>query len=388
MKLFTIISLATLTLYAPLASAQHQATQPNVELLSLRNELKLAISRGNKYLKKTQTKEGYWHDKNLPAFTALAVYAAQLDPNKQKNVTENHIKKAYSYIESKVHKDGGIYGKGLATYNTSLCIMALAASGEKRHTQTILNARHFLINLQTKWADNPDGSKNIMNGGIGYGGSYPHSDMSNTHLAIHAIRTAENFAKDSGQQKSIDLDWDVALQFISSCQNLETTNPLPESGNDGSFVYFPGNSKAGLKKDKDGRERLVGYGSMSYAGLLSLIHAKLNDEDPRVIAVKAWLQANYTLEENPGLGKQGLYYYYHTMAKALSAAKVTKLKLEDNTLIDWRQELAKKLLSQQREDGSWVNSNARWLETQPDLVTSYAVLTLEQIYYSIPETIH
>ena len=123
---------------------------------------------------------------------------------------------------------------------------------------------------------------------------------------------------------------------------------------------------------------------MSYAGLLSFIYAKLSAEDPRVIAVKEWLGKNYTVEENPGMGAQGLYYYYQTMAKALTAANVDQLQLESGKKADWRTELANKLLSAQREDGSWVNSNGRWMESNPTLVTSYTVLALEQILDSIP----
>ena len=362
-----------------------QKTQPNAELLSIRQEIKLAIQRGNQYLKSTQHKDGHWYDANLPAFTALALYAHMGAPDQQGKMPE-HIKKGYAYLNSKVHRDGGIYGKGLATYNTSLAMMALAASGDPAYNKTIKNARLFLINLQTDWKPGPDGKPNIMNGGIGYGGSYPHSDMSNTHLALHAIRTADFILKDADVVAKTDLDWAAATKFISACQNHISTNPLPEAGNDGSFVYFPGNSKAGTEKGPSGRETLRGYGSMSYAGLLSLIHARVDADDPRVKAVKKWLANNYTLEENPGLGKQGLFYYYHTMAKALAAANVDTLELKDGSKVNWRKELATKIVQLQRENGSWANENSRWLESQPDLVSAYAVATLNQIYHSIPQS--
>jgi squalene-hopene/tetraprenyl-beta-curcumene cyclase len=123
---------------------------------------------------------------------------------------------------------------------------------------------------------------------------------------------------------------------------------------------------------------------MSYAGLLSLIYAKVSADDPRVIAVKGWLTKNYTLDENPGLGDEGMYYYYQAMSKALSAANVNLLKLENGKEADWRSELATKLLSKQRENGSWINDNGRWMESNPVLVTAFTILSLEQIYDSIP----
>jgi squalene-hopene/tetraprenyl-beta-curcumene cyclase len=129
----------------------------------------------------------------------------------------------------------------------------------------------------------------------------------------------------------------------------------------------------------------VGYGSISYAGLLSLIYADLEKDDPRVKAVLEWLGRNYTLDENPGMGAQGLYYYYQAMAKSLVAARIDRLALAGGKSVDWRSELATCLLGKQQADGSWINENSRWWENNAVLVTSYVVLALEELYDSIPE---
>jgi len=113
---------------------------------------------------------------------------------------------------------------------------------------------------------------------------------------------------------------------------------------------------------------------------LSYIYADIDRSDPRVKAVYDWLLKNFTLDENPGMGAQGLYYSYHTMAKALSAYGVDKLSIEGGSEIDWRRALALRLFDLQKPDGSWVNENGRWWEKDPVLVTSYACLTLEIIY--------
>ena len=41
-------------------------------------------------------------------------------------------------------------------------------------------------------------------------------------------------------------------------------------------------------------------------------------DDARVKAAVEWVQKNYRLDENPGMGTSGLYYYYHIFAKALA----------------------------------------------------------------------
>jgi squalene-hopene/tetraprenyl-beta-curcumene cyclase len=150
----------------------------------------------------------------------------------------------------------------------------------------------------------------------------------------------------------------------------------------GGFIYAPGSSKTETT-GTDGKKTLHSYGSMSYAGLLSYIYADVKKDDPRVLAVVDWLQNHYTLEENPGMGPEGLYYYYCMMAKALSAYGIPELKLADGRKIDWRKEMALKLINLQKPDGSWSNENGRWMEKDPTLVSSYSLLALELLHRSL-----
>ncbi len=374
LRIMGISMLATSLLQA--AENQH------APYLSIKLEMEHAIDKGNQFLKQQQDPKGFWKNDQIPAYTALALTAARRSPN-DADADAAYVKKGYEWLLSTQHKDGGIYVKGLANYNTSTGLMALSASGDPAHKEPILKARAFLIGLQQDWGTKGE-TDNANDGGIGYGGSYPHSDMSNTYLSIEALKLSESFARDS-ETVQPELNWEAAIQFVSRSQNLEATNDQPGTGNDGSFVYFPGNSKAGTEKHADGRETLRGYGSMSYAGLLSFIYADLDENDIRIKAVKTWLNDNYTLEENPGLGDQGRYYYYQVMAKALNAAGIDTLTTKDGVKHDWRKELANKILSNQKSNGSWVNENSRWWENESELVTAFAVLTLEQIYHSIPE---
>lgn len=115
---------------------------------------------------------------------------------------------------------------------------------------------------------------------------------------------------------------------------------------------------------------------MTYAGLKSMIYAGVGPDDPRVKAAVGWIAKNYGLSQNPGMGDAGLYYYYHTFAKALDALGADKVKDDRGAEHDWRAELLAELASRQQTDGSWLNENSRWLEGDPNLVTGYALLAL------------
>ncbi len=77
---------------------------------------------------------------------------------------------------------------------------------------------------------------------------------------------------------------------------------------------------------------------MTYAGLKSMIYAGVDKDDQRVKAAVEWARQHYTLDENPGLGDAGLYYYFHTFAKALDAMGQPTVVDDEGVEHDWRQE--------------------------------------------------
>jgi len=354
----------------------------NPRYLSLKLEVERAIKQGNVYLLNEVNENGSWSDDEHPALTALVLTALQRSPKPLSESAQATVNEGYKWLLSQQQKDGGVYSEGLATYNTSTAIMALLAAKNPSYHPQILQARKFLIGQQTDWGQKGV-TDNEFDGGIGYGGTYEHSDMSNTHLALEALYHSKAIALDTGEVQPT-LNWEAALQFVTRCQNLRETNDQAWATDDvaekGGFVYFPGDSKAGEKKLKNNQTALRSYGSMSYAGLLSLVFADLAVDDPRVESVLSWLAENYTVEENPGMKHQGLYYYYQAMAKCLAASGHHFLVQGDGTKIDWRTELGSKLVSVQKPDGSWINETSRWWENDPILVTAYSVIALEQLH--------
>lgn len=347
--------------------------------VSLRNEVQHAVEKGSAWLEAKQNTNGYWSSPEHPAVTAL-VLTALVGPSP--GAASAPADKGYAYLLGCVQPDGGIYHDGLQSYNTSVALSALVLRNRPEDRSVILNARRFLIGLQT--GDSQLGGTNSpFSGGIGYGGTEKLPDLSDTVMALEAIYNSRPLAQDTGAGRAPDLNWKAALRFIQNCQNLPGTNTQPWASDDpqnkGGFIYAPGRSMAGQTNLPSGRVAYRSYGSMTYAGLLSYIYADLKPDDPRVASALDWLRANYTVDENPALGPQGIYYYYELMAKALTFAGVDTLQTKDGRQVNWRQDLALKLLNLQRADGSWENENGRWWEKDPILDSSFAVTTLEII---------
>ena len=331
--------------------------------------IKAAIARGSKYLvEQGQAADGSYSSQVGPAVTALAVTALVQSGTP---ADDESVKKGLAYLLKFKNTDGGIHppDSKVANYETSIAIMALAACNYGgRYAQELRDAEAFVKGLQ--WDDaEGKGVDDPAYGGAGYGGK-GRPDLSNTAFMIEALRSVGTSQNDPAIQR--------ALAFVSRTQNLEgphNTLPHPAKNPDGGFYYTPaagGESQAGTTSDGG----LRSYGSMTYAGLKSMIFAGLTKSDPRVKAAVAWLRMHYTFAENPGLADAGIFYYFHTAAKALDVLGEDRFADAAGTVHDWRGELSDAILARQKPDGSWVNANARWMEGDPNLVTAYALLAL------------
>ena len=351
-------------------------------------DLLAAIDHGTAFLLKSQNSNGWWSTPEQPAVTALVLTALNLEPSGRfQRSRPSELARAYDFILTSARPDGSIQRSGLANYNTALSLVALTAAHDVNFTPVILAARKYLAGSQIDFGvrgtnDTP------FDGGIGYGSKYQHSDMNNTLMAIEAMRLSEAAVpkdKPAALASDSDVNWSAVVHFLENCQNLPSHNKADWVSEDlkdrGGFIYYPGNTKAAsITNSQTGRVALRSYGSMSYGGLLSYLYAQVDWNDPRVTAVLDWLRANYTLAENPGMEQQGYFYYLHLMTKALTAARVDKLKTTGGGEVDWRAEVAARLIQLQKPDGSWVNPEPRWWEGDPALVTSYAMMTLEILH--------
>lgn len=361
------VALSTGLLLGGTARADDKTAASATLAPELKPKVDAAASKAVEYFRTMQNEDGSFGEGNqITGVTALVVTG--LLGNANVTADDPMVAKGLKYLESKLHEDGGIYDDPRQkNYPTAIAVLAFAkANKDGRYKELLDKAAKFL--KQEQWDESegitPD---NDRYGGAGYGGK-SRPDLSNTAFLLEALKA-------SGLPES-DPAYKRAAIFVTRCQNLsgEGANDLPFAAkiDDGGFYYTP------VDAPKDG-PGLRSYGSMTYAGLKSFIYAGLDKNDPRVQAALDWIRKNYSLTENPGMGDQGLYYYYHTFAKALAAADLEEITANDGSPHNWRNELATVLVTTQLPDGSWVNKNPRWMESDPRLVTAFVLMTIDEL---------
>jgi squalene-hopene/tetraprenyl-beta-curcumene cyclase len=380
-----LASVTSIILLTPVAKAQTSTERADA-----------LIDRGLAYLKSQQKPDGGWQtEKDPPAITALVLRAFVLDDDYDSKT--DFVARGYKELLGYQVGDGGIYKDLLANYNTAIAVSALAAAEDPAFKPQIDKAVAYLKGLQwTPQMTSAEGETVTAEndpwfGGWGYGGrsrGKGRPDLSNASIALDALR-------DAGL-KPTDPAYQNALKFVTRLQNNSETNDAAWAADDGGFIYGPsdsrqGESMAGEYQDSTGRRLLRSYGSMTYAGLKSMIYAGLSKDDPRVRAAWRWITSNWTLDENPGMklnkpdaAQSGLYYYYLTLARALNAYDEPTITTSDGQKHDWRVELIDKLASLQKPDGSW-SGDKRWMEDNPTLTTAYVVLALQEAAADLQE---
>jgi squalene-hopene/tetraprenyl-beta-curcumene cyclase len=352
------------------------AATPVAEVEVWRIQARESAARGRAWLVAHQGETGAWSDPRFPALSGLALWALTGSGD---GATNAAIDKAVAYLLSCVQTNGGIYaevpgrkGGGLSNYNTAICLMALHETGRRDLTRVLQNARTFLAASQYA------GAEEFHFGGFGYDNQTQreYTDLMNTHYAVEVMRRTQDVEdlRPTGEARA-DVNWEHVLRYVGRLQ------AKPEDGPDheGGFVYNPIDPKAGVETNASGRVVLRAYGSITYAGLMAMLYAEVPRDDPRVISAVDYAARHWTLDENPGMGSQGLYFYYNVIARALTAGRMDAVVRKDGAggPIRWREELARKLTTLQNPDGSWANANNRFWENDPVLATSYALLALQ-----------
>lgn len=299
------------------------------------------IEKSIDYLRTQQDAEtGGWsvpeQGPNIPAISALVLNGMLMEPDIDH--TDPTVASGLEYLYSFQQDDGGIYDVILANYNTAITVSALAHVNTAEAGEAIERAIPFLKRLQ--WSEDAIPGREdtaIVDrshpyyGGVGYGGS-GRPDNSNLNLMLQALHDAGVDCEDPAFQRALVFLQRTQMLHKDKEGNVINDMPYAAGSQQGGFIYATspdqdnvgaGESKAGTIEEtlSDGTvaSRFRAYGSVTYAGFKSYIYADLDRDDPRVQAAYDWIRENYTLEENPGIGSDGYYYFLIMMSRALDA---------------------------------------------------------------------
>jgi squalene-hopene/tetraprenyl-beta-curcumene cyclase len=325
------------------------------------------IRKGLVWLRTRQLSDGSWRSNvGVTSLVALAFLNAGY------NETTTNVRDAIKCILRNVRSDGAIYEtSSWATYETSLAILPLVATHNSSYSAIIENAKNWLVRCQ--WDEGEGITKDDWRyGGFGYYMGY-RPDLSNTQFAALALDAA-------GLPKDHPL-WSKLQVFLHRCQKVNfpinvtidgsiyTVQPWNYAGTtggyDGGFLYLPGSNPyiGGAPS----------MGAMTGAGLWCLFLSGVPRTDRRVTEAINWVINHYTWDTNPNSAGYRRYYYYLSMAKALT--------LYGEKIIgghDWYQELYIKITSEMICAGEY---QAYWNPSQedyaPELPTAYAILALQ-----------
>jgi squalene-hopene/tetraprenyl-beta-curcumene cyclase len=331
-----------------------------------------AVAAGLEWLQTTQENDGSWsygeHGPNV-GVTSLCVLALAQTGSP---LEDPALEASTGFLVDRAEADGRICsaGCGWATYETSLAATALHMTRNADFSTAVSAAVDWLISSRND--ENQvyslglacsDPSACWAHGGWGYTNSnvafpgeddrgdspYVWSDLSNTQFAILAL-------EETTEGGWYDADTEA---WVWRCQDPE-----------GGFGYMP-----------TGAERTWGqesFGSMTAAGIWALLALGVEPQDARLCQAIDWLEANFSVEENPRHGADRHYYYLWTVARALRRLDEVGGLLERPELARrWRDEITEYLVAEQWEDGRWRNEDDVNTVVPADaLVTAYALNAL------------
>ncbi|MDR2116733.1 MAG: terpene cyclase/mutase family protein [Planctomycetaceae bacterium] len=343
-------------------------------------KIQQAVEKGIAFLRTAQGENGGWSASPRSGVgPSMIILSGLLDSGVKPD--DPMIEKGLAFLKASIREDGGVYTKDgfFQNYETCCAVMCFTKANDAikkvqkadkgPYDELLARAQKYLLKQQ--YTEERDVKPEDANyGGVGYGGT-TRPDLSNTQFFLDALKATGKGADDPAIQK--------ALIFVSRCQNLESEhNTMPFLANsknlDGGFIYV---NQPGASRMESAEESVRSYGAMTYAGLKSMIYAGLTKDDKRVKAAFDWIAKNYNVKEHPGRGANGLFYYYHTMAKSLNVLQLAEIEDSTGQKHAWKTELSEELISKQKENGSWINDASRqWMENDPNLVTGFVLLVL------------
>ena len=285
------------------------------------------------------------------------------------------VAKALKYLETKIKKDGGVYDQGLSNYMTSLAIVAFKETNAGgKYDKVIDAATKYVRSLQF---DEGLTEKDPKFGGAGLRQAEPKGrpDLSNTQFLVEALLAGGRAEGRPGIKKAL-----VVHQPQPEPEERVQRPAVRGEGHrrgQGRLRLQPARPGQREEREAHGGGRPAERGRDDLRGAQELpLRRRVEGRPAREGGASRGSASTTRSTENPGQGQAGLFYYYHTFAKAMDALGEDQFEDAKGVKHDWRQELFDELKKRQKEDGSWANANGAFLESMPELATAFALLAL------------
>lgn len=383
------------------------ASAPNILDKETREKGEKMVAKAIEWLRtKQDAQKGAWglpkQGPAFPAISGLVVNGMLLQPGI--DAKDPAVAKAVAYLLSQQQPDGGIYDRLLPVYNTSIALSALAHVDTDEARAAVKRGQDFLKRSQWGAADpipGPDGPAKVVDadhpfyGGWGYG-RHSRPDISNSIFAMQALADTGVPNDDPAVKRALVFMQRLQMQEKGADGKVINEQPYAKGSHQGGFIYAPskddktlgtGDSEAETFDETlttgETKSMMRAYGSVTYGGFKSYLYAGLKKDDPRVGAVLDFVRRNYTVTENPGINKNGMYYYYVMFSRALQASQIDAVDAADKqgkvTPRNWRKDLIDQLAASQNDDGSFkvLDPDKRWMEGDAVLITAYAMVAAQ-----------
>ena len=361
--------------------------------------LDATLTAGLRYLAGRQDASGaypHFHDREAsPAVTALVGYALVLGIDALAGEggldgsAERARDAALAWLAERLGEDGVLEDKRRAiahrSYAVAYALLAFSARGGHERERAKLIA---YLTAQQVSEDTGYQATDWRYGAFPYYESHASATL-RTDIST-AATVAESFAL--GGLRPGNPAWRRLGLWLDEAQNMAVLSQRPGERErealvrDGGFAFSPRSSKAGSVVISPELTVYRSYGSATADGLRALIAVDGTASSPRAEAALGWLARHYQLDGNPGLALdgatpwgRGIYFYYlQSLARALLAARVVRLKPRDTgePPRSWPDELARALALRQAGDGRWQNPSALMNEQDPILSTAFAIIAL------------
>ncbi len=384
-----------------LLTACNSASAPDaLSGAAARSEAEEALQKACRYLWSQQGEDGGWHSRTYAllrsgqALTPFILQALLEAPADLCPRPAGGLAKALQFIRSQTNQEGVI---GLAdpdileypNYSTAYALRCLVRAGQEVDRQLIAKMQDYLVGQQFR-AENGFPQTELAFGGWGFGapvqaGSPGHMDLPHTRRVLQALH-------ESGLEDPALTDRaTVFLRLLQRHPDETRPQPLPagqgeapggETPFDGGFHFSP----VVLEANKG---RLQGQGAgayfRSYAtatcdGVLALLAAGASADDERVAAAIRWLERHPRWDYPEGIPQDhpedwgNALHFYHLAVRAEAFQALSWPG-------DWKRELTRQLVPQQRGDGSFINSRSALMkEDDPLLCTALAVTALGSMH--------